>query len=352
MPSEKRVSVNFDDVSFLEFLEKTAAPKTKNKDGKGKSKSISRFILQVLKEKYEEEYFYSKRKHYFENERFFKNDFNEMTTAELLKASAGKEIMKKTFDAIWYQMENTEVIIKESHTADGHKDVKKKSKISNISDTHSFVYSFMNYTIDNPYSLIKHLKPKLIEILHDEFKSIVPNINETFWDSEIAQTHAYGKADINLFMVSKLDISVLGIVDNMVQLYISVSYSIKRFPSLYAEKDLLFRLLDFDNIQFKSFAAIAKGHIARNKYHRLIYLEGFTDYIRNRGYFVGFLHRPRTLDEMTNYINDFKCKNHVSNINGQYIKIFMSQSVVSVDENSLKKHTRMELGIRLWKKIA
>lgn len=40
MPSEKRVSVNFDDVSFLEFLEKTAAPKTKNKDGKGKSKSI------------------------------------------------------------------------------------------------------------------------------------------------------------------------------------------------------------------------------------------------------------------------------------------------------------------------
>jgi hypothetical protein len=34
-----------------------------------------------------------------------------ITTAELLKASAGKEIMK-TFDAIWYQMENTEVIIK------------------------------------------------------------------------------------------------------------------------------------------------------------------------------------------------------------------------------------------------
>jgi len=86
---------------------------------------------------------------------------------------------------------------------------------------------------------------------------------------------------------------------------------------------------------------IAKGYYSMNKYHRLIYLNGFTEHLKSRGYFVGFLHRPRSEDEMKKYIDSFKNNKGVINIRGQFIKIFMSQAVVSIDEDSLKRYARL-----------
>lgn len=341
MASEKRVSVNFDDKSFYDFLEKKADAKTRNNDGKGKNKSVSRFILQVLREKYAEEYFRSKRKLIFENERLFESDFQGMDTADMLKSYAGRDIMRKTFDTNRYKVIDSAESVRLTHKNGERAIVKKELKIYNLTDKYEFIWSFENHTFDDAYSLINFAKKKLVNYLRTVLSSKSKHSDGSVWDSEIVNDIVDGFADVNLLVVSKIKVSIVGVIGSTVQLAISVWYVIKRFPSHYAEADLFFRCIDFDNIQFKSFGMIAKGYYSMSKYHRLIYLDGFTEHLRSRGYFVGFLHRPRSEDEMRKYIDNFKKNKDVINIRGQFIKIFMSQAVVSIDEDSLKRHTRL-----------
>lgn len=162
--------------------------------------------MQILKEKYSEEYFKSNEENIFENENLFKDDFNEMNIADLLKSYAGREVMRKTFDTNRYKVIDSVESVRLTREKGEQLIVKKELKIKNLTDQYSFIYDFNNHAFDNSSSLLTFAKKKVVGYLYEVISSKSKNGDGSVWDLEIVNERVDGIADVNLFIVSKLKV--------------------------------------------------------------------------------------------------------------------------------------------------